>query len=156
MPEIEISFGAQTLVSRGISPSVRDARPSSVCISSRYETFPAAARDWKRYSHAAGGGSSGGSGERFREFPFLLMFDPPRHTRLRGLITLKDYVKSDKYPLASKDAQGRLRVGAAIGFFGDAWERAMLLVEDLPGRFTGDGSWRAKQPAPGRSVLPDR
>ena len=34
--------------------------------------------------------------------------------RLRGLITLKDYVKSDKYPLASKDPQGRLRVGAAI------------------------------------------
>jgi len=49
--------------------------------------------------------------------------------RLRGLITLKDYVKSDKYPLASKDAQGRLRVGAAIGFFGDAWERAMMLVD---------------------------
>lgn len=49
--------------------------------------------------------------------------------KLRGLITLKDYVKSDKYPLASKDPQGRLRVGAAIGFFGDAWERAMLLVD---------------------------
>ena len=49
--------------------------------------------------------------------------------RLRGLITLKDFVKSDKYPLASKDPQGRLRVGAAVGFFGDAWERAMLLVE---------------------------
>ena len=49
--------------------------------------------------------------------------------RLKGLITLKDYVKSDKYPLASKDEHGRLRVGAAIGTFGDAWERAMLLVE---------------------------
>ncbi|PKQ31809.1 MAG: IMP dehydrogenase [Actinobacteria bacterium HGW-Actinobacteria-2] len=49
--------------------------------------------------------------------------------KLRGLITLKDYVKSDKYPLASKDSQGRLRVGAAIGFFGDAWERAMMLVD---------------------------
>ena len=49
--------------------------------------------------------------------------------KLRGLITLKDYVKSDKYPLASKDPQGRLRVGAAIGFFGDAWERAMMLVD---------------------------
>jgi IMP dehydrogenase len=48
---------------------------------------------------------------------------------LRGLITLKDFVKSDKYPLASKDGQGRLRVGAAVGFFGDSWERAMLLVE---------------------------
>jgi IMP dehydrogenase len=49
--------------------------------------------------------------------------------RLRGLITLKDFVKSDKYPLATKDPQGRLRVGAAVGFFDDAWERAMLLVE---------------------------
>jgi len=49
--------------------------------------------------------------------------------RLRGLITLKDYVKSGQYPLATKDPQGRLRVGAAIGTFGDAWERAMLLVE---------------------------
>lgn len=49
--------------------------------------------------------------------------------KLTGMITLKDYVKSDKYPLASKDEHGRLRVGAAIGTFGDAWERAMLLVE---------------------------
>jgi len=49
--------------------------------------------------------------------------------RLKGLITLKDYVKSDKYPLATKDDQGRLRVGAAVGVFGDAWDRAMALVE---------------------------
>ncbi|NLT31071.1 MAG: IMP dehydrogenase [Propionibacterium sp.] len=49
--------------------------------------------------------------------------------RLQGLITLKDYVKADEYPLATKDEQGRLRVGAAIGFYGDAWERAMALVE---------------------------
>ncbi|MCL2464627.1 MAG: IMP dehydrogenase, partial [Micrococcales bacterium] len=50
--------------------------------------------------------------------------------RLKGLITLKDFVKSGKYPLASKDEQGRLRVGAAIGVFGDAWARAMALVEE--------------------------
>jgi IMP dehydrogenase len=49
--------------------------------------------------------------------------------KLRGLVTLKDFVKSDKYPMASKDEAGRLRVGAAVGYFGDAWERAMLLVE---------------------------
>lgn len=49
--------------------------------------------------------------------------------KLRGLITLKDFVKSDKHPDASKDGQGRLRVGAAVGFFGDSWERAMALVE---------------------------
>ena len=49
--------------------------------------------------------------------------------RLKGLITLKDFVKADKYPNAAKDEAGRLRVGAAVGFFGDAWERAMALVE---------------------------
>ena len=50
--------------------------------------------------------------------------------RLKGLITLKDFVKSDQYPDASKDDQGRLRVGAAVGFFGDSWKRAMALVEE--------------------------
>ncbi|MCM3660759.1 IMP dehydrogenase [Georgenia satyanarayanai] len=48
---------------------------------------------------------------------------------LRGLITVKDFVKSEQYPLATKDDEGRLRVGAAIGFFGDAWDRATALVE---------------------------
>ena len=46
---------------------------------------------------------------------------------LRGLITVKDFDKSEKYPNATKDAEGRLRVGAAIGFFGDAWDRAGAL-----------------------------
>ncbi len=50
--------------------------------------------------------------------------------KLSGLITLKDFVKADKYPNAAKDDQGRLRVGAAVGFFGDSWERAMALVEE--------------------------
>lgn len=50
--------------------------------------------------------------------------------RLKGLITLKDFVKSDKYPNAAKDEQGRLRVGAAVGVFGDAWERAMAVVSE--------------------------
>ncbi|MDQ1569846.1 MAG: dehydrogenase [Actinomycetota bacterium] len=49
--------------------------------------------------------------------------------RLRGLITVKDFDKSEKYPNATKDAEGRLRVGAAIGFFGDAWDRAVALNE---------------------------
>ncbi|MBK8470174.1 MAG: IMP dehydrogenase [Actinomycetales bacterium] len=49
--------------------------------------------------------------------------------RLAGLITVKDFVKSEQFPMASKDGQGRLMVGAAIGYFGDAWERAGLLVE---------------------------
>ncbi|MDN5761999.1 MAG: IMP dehydrogenase [Microlunatus sp.] len=50
--------------------------------------------------------------------------------RLKGLITLKDFVKSDQYPYATKDDHGRLRVGAAVGFFGDSWKRAMALVEE--------------------------
>ena len=47
--------------------------------------------------------------------------------KLAGLITIKDFDKSEKYPLATKDDHGRLRVGAAIGFFGDAWQRAEAL-----------------------------
>lgn len=49
--------------------------------------------------------------------------------RLRGLITVKDFVRSEQFPYASKDDSGRLLVGAAIGYFGDAWERATTLVE---------------------------
>jgi len=49
--------------------------------------------------------------------------------RLAGLITVKDFVKSEQFPNASKDEHGRLMVGAAIGFFGEAWERAGTLVE---------------------------
>ncbi len=48
---------------------------------------------------------------------------------LQGLITVKDFVKTEKYPNASKDSKGRLIVGAAIGYWGDAWERAVALVE---------------------------
>src|SRR5919106_505124 len=49
--------------------------------------------------------------------------------RLKGLITTKDFTKAEQYPLATKDDEGRLRVGAAIGFFADGWERAMKLVD---------------------------
>ncbi len=49
--------------------------------------------------------------------------------RLAGLITVKDFVRGEQYPNASNDADGRLLVGAAIGYFGDAWERATTLVE---------------------------
>jgi len=49
--------------------------------------------------------------------------------RLAGLITVKDFVKSEQFPSASKDGHGRLLVAAAIGYFGDAWQRASTLVE---------------------------
>jgi IMP dehydrogenase len=49
--------------------------------------------------------------------------------KLRGLITVKDFDKSEKYPLASKDANGRLLVAAAVGVGQDAWERSMALID---------------------------
>lgn len=48
---------------------------------------------------------------------------------LRGLITVKDFIKREKYPLSTKDDQGRLRVGAAVGVGEDAWARAGVLLE---------------------------
>src|ERR1700728_2446195 len=47
---------------------------------------------------------------------------------LKGLITVKDIQKKLKYPSASKDDQGRLRVGGAIGATGDFLERAAELI----------------------------
>ncbi|HVB26393.1 MAG TPA: IMP dehydrogenase [Mycobacteriales bacterium] len=49
--------------------------------------------------------------------------------RLRGLITVKDFVKRNQYPLATKDTDGRLVVGAAVGVGEDAYKRARTLVE---------------------------
>ena len=48
--------------------------------------------------------------------------------RLKGLITVKDIQKRIQFPLATKDEQGRLRVGAAVGVGTDAFERASALV----------------------------
>ncbi len=48
---------------------------------------------------------------------------------LKGLITVKDIQKKLKYPNASKDEQGRLRVAGAIGATGDYLERAAELVK---------------------------
>jgi IMP dehydrogenase len=49
--------------------------------------------------------------------------------RLRGLITVKDFAKSEEYPHATKDPHGRLMVGAAVGVGDDAYKRAMTLVD---------------------------
>ena len=48
---------------------------------------------------------------------------------LRGLITVKDFVKVEQYPSATKDEGGRLVVAAAVGVGADAEARAKLLVE---------------------------
>lgn len=49
--------------------------------------------------------------------------------RLTGLITVKDFVKREQYPNASKDKEGRLIVGAGIGTGEDSWKRAGALVD---------------------------
>jgi IMP dehydrogenase len=51
------------------------------------------------------------------------------HGILRGLITIKDFNKTEKYPLATKDPDGRLVVAAAVGVGEDAYARAMHLVD---------------------------
>jgi len=48
--------------------------------------------------------------------------------RIKGLITVKDIQKRVEFPGATKDAHGRLRVGAAVGVGPDALERAQALI----------------------------
>ena len=48
---------------------------------------------------------------------------------LRGLITVKDFTKSEKFPNATKDSHGRLMVGAAVGVGDDAKRRAQALLD---------------------------
>ncbi|MCX7934240.1 MAG: IMP dehydrogenase [Planctomycetota bacterium] len=55
----------------------------------------------------------------------LLLVD--KSMRLVGLITMRDIVNVEKYPKASRDQRGRLRVGAAVGVRDD--DRAHLLVD---------------------------
>ncbi|GAA4248582.1 IMP dehydrogenase [Dactylosporangium darangshiense] len=49
--------------------------------------------------------------------------------KLRGLITVKDFSKSEKFPHATKDEAGRLRVAAAVGVGDDAYKRARTLID---------------------------
>jgi len=56
----------------------------------------------------------------------LLIVD--KDSRLVGLITVKDIQKKKMYPIACKDSQGRLRVGAAIGVGDAGIERAQALI----------------------------
>jgi IMP dehydrogenase len=72
---------------------------------------------------------------------------------LKGLITVKDFVKAEKYPLAAKDAEGRLLVGAAVGASAESLERAQalaaggvdfLVVDTSHGHNSNALSWMAK------------
>jgi IMP dehydrogenase len=58
----------------------------------------------------------------------LLVVD--KDFNLKGLITVKDIQKKIEFPIATKDEQGRLRVGAAIGATGDYLERAEELASE--------------------------
>ncbi|HVV14223.1 IMP dehydrogenase [Amycolatopsis sp.] len=49
--------------------------------------------------------------------------------KLRGLITVKDFVKTEQYPNATKDPDGRLLVGAAVGVAAAGHQRAMALAD---------------------------
>ncbi|WP_344616040.1 IMP dehydrogenase [Dactylosporangium salmoneum] len=49
--------------------------------------------------------------------------------KLRGLITVKDFSKSEKFPHATKDEAGRLRVAAAVGVGEDSYKRARTLID---------------------------
>ena len=49
--------------------------------------------------------------------------------RLRGLITVKDFTKSEQFPNATKDGAGRLRVAAAVGVGEESYKRARSLID---------------------------
>ncbi|QTI71135.1 IMP dehydrogenase [Gordonia sp. L191] len=49
--------------------------------------------------------------------------------KLTGLITVKDFVKTEQHPFATKDSDGRLLVGAAVGTGDTQWDRAMALAD---------------------------
>ena|SRR5690625_185665 len=52
-----------------------------------------------------------------------------KNNKLVGLITVKDFVKTEQFPNSSKDASGRLLVAAGIGTGEESYERAGLLVD---------------------------
>lgn len=83
---------------------------------------------------------------------------------IKGLITVKDFVKAEQYPNAAKDAEGRLVVGAAVGVAGDAYDRAQALIESGVdfivvdtahghSRLVGDMVSKIKSNAPGVDVV---
>ena len=72
---------------------------------------------------------------------------------LKGLITVKDIQKKLKYPNASKDSQGRLRVAGAIGATGDFLERAAELVKARVDALAIDSAHEVKRHFPEIDVL---
>ena len=52
-----------------------------------------------------------------------------KHGQVAGLVTRKSVTKEDVYPNATRDAQGRLAVGATVGVNGDYLQRVEALIE---------------------------
>ncbi len=67
--------------------------------------------------------------ELFRQHRIEKLLVVDNQIRLKGLVTIKDLEKTARYPHATKDSRGSLRVGAAIGTAADTKERAELLIE---------------------------
>ena len=66
--------------------------------------------------------------------------------RLRGLITVKDFAKSEKFPQRDQGRRGRLLVGAAVGVGEDAKQRAQALATRAPTSW----SWTPRTATPRR------
>ena len=60
----------------------------------------------------------------------VLLVDRDDPAQLRGLITSRDLQTAQRYPAASKDSEGHLRVAAAIGVGSDSVQRAQVLVQE--------------------------
>jgi len=78
---------------------------------------------------AAVGTSLDQAKELFRRFKVEKLPVVDADGTLRGLITIKDLQKRIDFPLATKDAEGRLRVAAAVGTGTDVAERTKALIE---------------------------
>ena len=92
----------------------------------REEPGPAGERgdDQGQSGHRAGGHDARRGGALLQQHRIEKLLVVDQHFNLKGLITVKDIQKKLEYPRATKDEQGRLRVGAAIGATGDFLERA--------------------------------
>lgn len=78
---------------RPIYKKLRDEAPlfwsneANMWALSRYDDVRMALKNWKIFSNEAGAGSTGPVGVFFKQYPNLLMFDPPRHTSMRKLLS---------------------------------------------------------------------
>ncbi len=78
---------------RSVYQKLRDEAPlfwssdANMWVLSRYDDVRMALKNWRIFSNEAGAGSTGPIGAFFKQYPNLLMFDPPRHTGMRKLLS---------------------------------------------------------------------